>query len=114
MLKRAGLDYWQHVDVHEYDSIEDLFRRYPEGQFFFVEDYGSKLYDEHDFSDCEADIFLVFGRETSGIPQELLLEHEEGLVRLPMSGKVRSLNLANTVAIVLYEALRQQQFPNLF
>ena len=113
MLKRAGLDYWQQVEVHEYDGIEDLFRKYPEGQYFFVEDYGSKLYDEHDFTDGEADIFLVFGRETSGLPQELLIGNEERIVRLPMSGKVRSLNLANTVAIMVYEALRQQEFPNL-
>lgn len=113
MLKRAGLDYWEHVDVYEYDSIQDLFCKYPEGQFFFVEDYGAKLYDEHDFTDHQADIFLVFGRETSGIPQDLLSGNEERLVRLPMSGKIRSLNLANTVAIVVYEVLRQQQFPNL-
>lgn len=114
MLKRAGLDYWQHVDVHEYKSIDDLFEKYPQGEFFYVEDYGSQTYVDHDFSIySEADLFFVFGRETSGIPLQLLEGKEDRCLRLPMSRKTRSLNLSNTVAIVLYEALRQLQFPNL-
>lgn len=114
MLKRAGLDYWKDVDVYEYESIDYLYKKHPQGQFFYVEDYGTKTYVEHDFTAySEADIFFVFGRETSGIPLELLEGNEDRCLRLPMSGKVRSLNLSNTVSIVLYEALRQLQFPKL-
>lgn len=113
MLKRAGLDYWEHVDVYEHDSLEALFGKYPDGQFFYVEDYGEKTYVEHKFATDNGDLFFVFGRETSGIPLRYLEGNETHCLRLPMSGKVRSLNLSNTVAIVLYEALRQLQFPNL-
>lgn len=113
MLKRAGLDYWQHVDVYEYKSIEQLYETYPTGRFFYVEDYGVKRYVDHDFSSVEEDIFFVFGRETSGIPLSLIEGKEDQCLRLPMSGNVRSLNLSNTVAIVVYEALRQRQFPHL-
>lgn len=113
MLKRAGLDYWEHVDVYEYNSIDQLYEVYPDDQFFYVEDYGSKSYVDYDFSEIAEDIFLVFGRETSGIPLSLLKGNEERCLRLPMSGKVRSLNLSNTVAIVVYEVLRQLRFPNL-
>lgn len=113
MLKRAGLDYWQHVDVYEYESIEHLYETHPKGQFFYIEDYGNKTYVDYDFTTTKEEIFLVFGRETSGIPPSLLKKHKERCLRLPMSGKVRSLNLSNTVAIVLYEVLRQLNFPNL-
>lgn len=113
MLKRAGLDYWQHVDVHEYESIERLYEAYPDGQFFYVEDYGGQTYVDYDFSTIVDDLFLVFGRETSGIPLSILEGNESRCLRLPMSKKVRSLNLSNTVAIVLYETLRQLGYPNL-
>jgi len=113
MLKRAGLDYWKQVDVHEHRSIEHLYDMYPDGEFFYVEDYGTKSYVDHDFRHIKDDIFFVFGRETSGIPLRLIEGKEDRCLRLPMSGKVRSLNLSNTVAIVLYEALRQKQFPHL-
>lgn len=113
MLKRAGLDYWQHVKVLEHRSIEDLFAKYTDGTFFYIEDYGKQYYSDYDFTAIDTDIFLIFGRETSGIPLTLLEENEERCLRLPMSGKVRSLNLSNTVAIVLFEVLRQLNFPNL-
>lgn len=113
MLKRAGLDYWQHVKVLEHRSIEDLFAKYTGGTFFYIEDYGKQYYSDYDFTAIDTDIFLIFGRETSGIPLTLLEENEERCLRLPMSGKVRSLNLSNTVAIVLFEVLRQLNFPNL-
>lgn len=112
-LKRAGLDYWQNVDVHEYDNIEALYEKYPAGLFYYLENYGTKYYTEADFDHREKDVFLVFGKETKGFPRELFLGKEDQCFKIHMSDHVRSLNLANTVAITLYEALRQQDFPNL-
>ena len=113
MLRRAGLDYWKNLDVREHDSIEELYEKYPEGEFYYIENFGTKHYTDHDFSDVNQDIFFVFGRESSGIPKELLEGKEERCLRIHMNDKVRSLNLSNTAAIIVYEALRQQDFPGL-
>ncbi|WP_087973401.1 tRNA (uridine(34)/cytosine(34)/5-carboxymethylaminomethyluridine(34)-2'-O)-methyltransferase TrmL [Oceanobacillus rekensis] len=113
MLRRAGLDYWKDVDVHEYDSIEELYQKYPNGQFYYIENFGTKHYSDFDFNKPEEDIFFMFGRESTGIPKELLFGKEEQCLRIHMNDKVRSLNLSNTAAIIIYEALRQQEFPNL-
>ena len=112
-LKRAGLDYWENVDVHEYDHIDALYEKYPKWLFYYLENYVKKYYTEADFNHQEADVFLIFGKETKGFPRELLSGKEDQCFKIHMSGHVRSLNLANTVAITLYEALRQQNFPNL-
>ncbi|MGJ9459270.1 tRNA (uridine(34)/cytosine(34)/5-carboxymethylaminomethyluridine(34)-2'-O)-methyltransferase TrmL [Oceanobacillus sp. CF4.6] len=113
MLRRAGLDYWKDVDVHEYDSIEELYEKYPDGDFYYIENFGTKHYSDFNFNKPEEDIFFMFGRETTGIPKELLIGKEEQCLRIHMNDKVRSLNLSNTAAIIIYEALRQQRFPNL-
>lgn len=115
-LRRAGLDYWKHVNVSEYDSIEKLYNTYPKAEFYYLENFGEKLYTEVDFSNQDSDIFLVFGKETSGFPRELLDGKEDQCLRIHMSqnDQVRSLNLANTVSIMVYEALRQQKFPNMY
>lgn len=113
MLRRAGLDYWKDVDVHEYDSIEELYQEYPDGEFYYIENFGTKHYSDFDFNKPEEDIFFMFGRESTGIPKELLVGKEDQCLRIHMNDKVRSLNLSNTAAIIIYEALRQQQFPNL-
>ncbi|PKR78224.1 tRNA (uridine(34)/cytosine(34)/5-carboxymethylaminomethyluridine(34)-2'-O)-methyltransferase TrmL [Halalkalibacillus sediminis] len=113
MLRRAGLDYWHDVNIQYYDSLEEMYERYPEGMFYYIENYGTKYYTDYDYSDKDQDIFFVFGRETDGIPEELITGREDQCLRVHMTGKVRSLNLANTAAIVIYEALRQQRFPNL-
>lgn len=113
MLRRAGLDYWKNVDVHEYDSIEELYLKYPQGIYYYIENFGEKHYTDHDFSQSEKDQFFVFGRETSGIPKELIRGQEDFCLRIHMNDKVRSLNLSNTVAIIIYEALRQQSFEGL-
>ncbi|MFC4024580.1 tRNA (uridine(34)/cytosine(34)/5-carboxymethylaminomethyluridine(34)-2'-O)-methyltransferase TrmL [Oceanobacillus longus] len=113
MLRRAGLDYWKDVDVHEYDSIEELYEKYPDGDFYYIENFGTKHYSDFNFNKPEEDIFFMFGRESTGIPKELLIGKEEQCLRIHMNDKVRSLNLSNTAAIIIYEALRQQQFPNL-
>nr|WP_148284863.1 tRNA (uridine(34)/cytosine(34)/5-carboxymethylaminomethyluridine(34)-2'-O)-methyltransferase TrmL [Anoxybacillus flavithermus] len=114
MLKRAGLDYWDYVDVHYYDSLQELFDKYKEGEFFFITKFGKTYYTSFDYSDETKDYFFVFGRETSGLPKDLIENNMERCLRIPMNEYVRSLNLSNTAAILVYEALRQQNFPNVF
>lgn len=112
MLRRAGLDYWKNVDIKDYDSIEELYEMYPDGKFYYIENFGEKYYTDYDYSRTDEDIFFVFGRETDGIPKELIKGKEDRCLRIHMNDQVRSLNLSNTAAIVIYEALRQQGFPN--
>ncbi len=111
VLKRAGLDYWYAVDIRYYDSIEELWERYPEGRFFYVETGGTKYYTDFRFQDED---FFVFGKETKGIPREILEGREDWIMKLPMSDVTRSLNLSNAAAIVVYEGLRQLSFPGMF
>lgn len=113
MVKRAGLDYWENVDIREYDSIQDLYATYPEGTFYYIENFGTKYYTEYDYSNSDEDLFFVFGRETDGIPKSLLEGKEDRCLRIHMSDKVRSLNLSNTSAIIIYEALRQRGYSGL-
>lgn len=114
MVRRAGLDYWEHVDVQEYQSIEELYETYPDARFYYIENFGTKHYTDFDFSDSNIDQFFVFGKESTGIPKELLVGKENQCLRIHMNNKVRSLNLSNTSAIIIYEVLRQQGFPNLY
>jgi len=109
-LKRAGLDYWQYLDLHYYDSFAELQEKYPEGRFFYASTKAKHTYTEVAF---QKDDFLVFGKETAGLPKELLDANPDTSIRIPMKPDIRSLNLANSVAIILYEALRQQGFPGL-
>lgn len=113
MLRRAGLDYWKSIDLQEYDLIEELYEKYPDGEFYYIENFGTKQYTDFDFSNIDKDIFFVFGRETDGIPKALIEGKEDRCLRIHMNDKVRSLNLSNTAAIIIYEALRQQDFPGL-
>lgn len=114
MLKRAGLDYWQFVDVRYYDSLQELFDQYKEAEFYFITKFGKQYYSNFDYSDQTKDYFFVFGRETNGLPKEIIENNMERCLRIPMNENVRSLNLSNTAAILIYEALRQQGYPNLF
>ena len=113
MLKRAGLDYWQHVDIHYYDSLDEFFQTNPNGEYYYLTKYGEKDHTAFNYSDLEKDYFFVFGRETNGLPDELLKSNMDRCLRLPMSKVMRSLNLSNTAAVMVYEALRQQGFPDL-
>ena len=109
-LKRAGLDYWSAVQVHYHDSFEELRGQHKEGRFFYASTKARKLYTDIQFQDGD---FLVFGKETKGLPQELIDQNIDNCIRMPMTDAVRSLNLSNSAAIVLYEAFRQTGFPGL-
>lgn len=109
-LKRAGLDYWHLLDLHYHKSLAALKEKYPHGRFWYFTTKGGRPYYEVKF---EADDFLVFGKETAGLPKELLAQNPEYCLRIPMQGEVRSLNLSNAVAVAIYEALRQHNFPNM-
>ncbi len=109
-LKRAGLDYWHLVDISYYDSFEELRAKYPENRFFFFTTKGRRRHSDVSFRDGD---FLVFGKETKGLPETLLMQNEETCLRIPMFSEARSLNLSNSVAVALYEALRQNDYPNL-
>ena len=108
-LKRAGLDYWQYLDITYYDSIDDFFSK-NEGQFFYFTTKGQHIYSDVSFPENS---YIVFGREDAGLPEELLKENPDTCLRMPMIGDARSLNLSNTVAIATYEVLRQWGFPEL-
>ncbi len=109
-LKRAGLDYWYLVDVFYYDSFEELQAQNPNARFFYFTTKARNRHSDVQFNDGD---FLVFGKETKGLPEELLMKNEEYCLRIPMFEKARSLNLSNSAAIALYEALRQNDYPNL-
>ncbi|MEH7401084.1 tRNA (uridine(34)/cytosine(34)/5-carboxymethylaminomethyluridine(34)-2'-O)-methyltransferase TrmL [Gottfriedia acidiceleris] len=113
MLKRAGLDYWEHVDIYYHDSLDDLFDKYKDGKFYFITKFGEKTYSNFDYTNLDEEIFFVFGRETTGLPKELIEKNMETCLRIPMTDHIRSLNLSNTAAILIYEALRQQDFREL-
>ncbi|MFX5501159.1 tRNA (uridine(34)/cytosine(34)/5-carboxymethylaminomethyluridine(34)-2'-O)-methyltransferase TrmL [Bacillus subtilis] len=113
MLKRAGLDYWEFVNVVYHDSLEELFMAYEKGQFFFITKFGQQPHTSFDYTDLDEDYFFVFGRETSGLPKDLIQNNMDRCLRLPMTEHVRSLNLSNTAAILVYEALRQQNYRDL-
>ncbi len=113
MLKRAGLDYWEFVNVVYHDSLEELFKAYEKGQFFFITKFGQQPHTSFDYTDLDEDYFFVFGRETSGLPKDLIQNNMDRCLRLPMTEHVRSLNLSNTAAILVYEALRQQNYRDL-
>lgn len=106
-LKRAGLDYWDEVEITYYDCLKELFDKYPDGRFFYFTTKGRKKYSDQSF---KKDDFLVFGKETKGLPEELLKANPKNCVRIPMIGETRSLNLSNSVAIAVYEGLRQAEF----
>lgn len=111
-LKRAGLDYWHLLDITYYESLSDFFEKNKDGKFFFFSTKATKIYSQVEYPD---NCYLVFGKETAGLPEDLLFANKESCVRLPMinDSSARSLNLSNTVAIGVYEVLRQWNFPDL-
>ena len=109
-LKRAGLDYWHYLDITYYDNLEDFFAKNPDGKYFYFTTKGRCAHSDAVYPD---NCFLLFGKETKGLPEELLIKNPERCVRIPMLGEIRSLNLSNSVAIAVYEALRQWNYPQL-
>ena len=109
-LKRAGLDYWDELNVVYHDSFAEVEAAYPDARFFLLSTHATKSYANVRFQDGD---FLVFGKETAGLGQALLTRRAEDAIRIPMREGLRSLNLSNSVALVLYEALRQSGFPGM-
>lgn len=109
-LKRAGLDYWHAVQVHYHDSFAEVKALFPDKRFFCATTKANKRYTDVRFADGDV---LVFGKETKGLPPEILAAHPDTCIRMPMTDAVRSLNLSNSAAIILYEALRQNDFLHL-
>ena len=109
-LKRAGLDYWHQLDITYYDDFEDFCRKHPMAQIYYFSTKAPRSYTEIRY---EGEVYLMFGKETRGLPEELLVANPETTVRIPMRDKLRSLNLSNSVAIAVYEVLRQHDFEGL-
>ena len=109
-IRRAGMDYWERLSVTEYIDYEDFAERNPGARIWYATTKARTVYTDVSFSDQD---FIMFGNESRGIPEEILVRHPEACIRIPMAEGERSLNLANSVAIVLYEALRQQNFRGL-
>lgn len=109
-LKRAGLDYWHQLDITYYDNLDDFNTKHPDACIYYFSTKAPRAYTEIGYGD---DVYLMFGKETRGLPEELLHEHPDTTVRIPMRDKLRSLNLSNSVAIAVYEVLRQHEFEGL-
>lgn len=109
-LKRAGMDYWKDLDVTTYIDFNEFLEKNPGAKIYMATTKAPNVYTEVSY---EPDCYIMFGKESAGIPEEILVDHKEDSIRIPMCGEIRSLNLSNSVAIVLYEALRQNGFENM-
>lgn len=112
MLRRAGLDYWKFVNITYYDSIEEFFEK-NEGYYYLLTKFGQKPHTTFDYSNTDEKHYFIFGKETTGLPDWVKEKYMDTALRIPMNDNVRSLNLSNTAAILIYEALRQQNYPGL-
>ena len=111
-LKRAGLDYWDKLEIHEYDGLADFLAKHPDALIYFFTTKARSCHSDVQYKQ-DQDVFLMFGREDAGLPEELLVQHPETSVRIPMRPTLRSLNLSNSVAIAAYEVLRQWDYPDM-
>lgn len=109
-IRRAGMDYWKELDVHRYMNFEEFTEQHPDAKIWMATTKAKRSYTEVSFA---PDDYIMFGKESAGIPEEILVEHEQNCIRIPMLPTIRSLNLSNSVAIVLYEALRQNGFHDM-
>lgn len=109
-IKRAGMDYWQHLDIHRYTNFEEFLEKNPGAKIWMATTKAKHTYSDVEFGEND---FIMFGKESAGIPEEILVDYEDTCIRIPMLPTIRSLNLSNSVAIVLYEALRQQGFASM-
>ena len=113
-LKRSGVNYIDKLDWYVYENYNDFLEKNKNGKFYFLTRYGHNPPSKFDFSNTNDNIYLIFGKESTGIPKHILKPNIDNCIRLPMTNNVRALNLSNTVAIMAYEVLRQQNYPNLF
>lgn len=111
-IKRSGVNYIEYCDYKVYENIDEFFKK-NKGTYFFLTRYGKKPHSDFDFTDKSKNIYLVFGKESTGIPKEILSKHLDRCLRIPTNANIRALNLSNCVALVLFEVLRQQDYPNL-
>lgn len=109
-LKRAGMDYWQHLDVTVYEDYEDFLAKNTNAKIYYATTKAPNVYSEAKYED---DCYIMFGKESAGIPEKILVNNQETCIRIPMNPEIRSLNLSNSVAIVLYEALKQNNFAGM-
>lgn len=109
-IRRAGMDYWDRLDVTRYINFEEFLEKNPGAKIYMATTKAQKCYTEVSY---EPDCYIMFGKESAGIPEEILVNHKEDCIRIPMVGDIRSLNLGNSAAIVLYEALRQNGFEGM-
>lgn len=109
-LKRAGMDYWKELDVTTYINFEEFLEKNPGAKIYMATTKAPQIYTDVSY---EPDCYIMFGKESAGIPEEILVENQKAAIRIPMIGEIRSLNLSNSVAVVLYEALRQNQFADM-
>ena len=110
-IKRSGVNYIENCEYHVYENWKDFLNK-NSGEFFYYTRYGKKPHSEFDYSDTNKNIYLIFGKESTGIPKEILKENLDRCARIPTNSNIRALNLSNCVALVLFEALRQQDYPN--
>ena len=109
-IKRAGMDYWEHLDVTRYINFEEFLEKNPGAKIYMATTKGQHVYTEVKY---EPDCYIMFGKESAGIPEEILVKHPDNCIRIPMLSEIRSLNLSNSVAVVLYEPLRQNHFESM-
>lgn len=110
-LKRAGLDYWNDVNVVYHENLEAFLEKAKDGNLHLISKFANKVYSDEDLTDASEEHYFIFGKETTGLPEPFMRAHKDDCLRIPMNDEhIRSLNLSNTAAIVIYEALRQQQF----
>lgn len=111
-VKRSGVNYIEHCDYKVYENIEEFFDK-NKGTYYFLTRYGTKPHTSFDYSNRDENIYLIFGKESTGIPKEILKNHLDNCMRIPINENIRALNLSNSVAIMLFEVLRQQDYPDL-
>ena len=109
-VRRAGMDYWKDLDLSVYETFEEFLTKNPGAKIYMATTKGQHVYTEVKY---EPDCYIMFGKESAGIPEEILVKHPDNCIRIPMLSEIRSLNLSNSVAVVLYEALRQNHFESM-
>lgn len=112
-LKRSGVNYIEHCNYTVYENYDEFLKKNKDGDFYFLTRYGKNPHSSFDFTDTNKNIYLIFGKESTGIPKQILSNHLDKCLRIPTNDKIRALNLSNCVALVLFEVLRQQDYPNL-